>query len=180
MQQQSEQNQQIRAPPENSKLGNVTVLTATSTTAASNSCSDNLLAHNSETLGILTQFCNEKPSKYRNLVKICNELVKKVKNMFSLTGTRVVRSNSCKGPAYPGKGPKSAKGPNEDCGARKCYLGPNFWNLAPKGLTWQPCVDVSYCVNYFCRLWFIAQFTNYEHSYKKQNITEHQVNENSK
>jgi len=82
MQQQSEQNQQIRAPPENSKLGNVTVLTATSTTAASNSCSDNLLAHNSETLGILTQFCNEKPSKYRNLVKICNELVKKVKICF--------------------------------------------------------------------------------------------------
>jgi len=42
MQQQSEQNQQTRAPPENSKLGSVTVLTATSTTAASNRCSDEL------------------------------------------------------------------------------------------------------------------------------------------
>jgi len=40
----------------------------------------NLLSlNNSETLTILTKFCNQKPSKYRNLVKICNELVKKVK-----------------------------------------------------------------------------------------------------
>jgi len=30
---------------------------------------------------ILTKFCNQQPTKYRNLVKICNELtaVKKVK-----------------------------------------------------------------------------------------------------
>jgi len=41
-----------------------------------------LLSHNSETLGILTQFCNQNPSNYRNLVKICNELVKKVKNII--------------------------------------------------------------------------------------------------
>jgi len=40
----------------------------------------NLLSlDNSETLTILTKVCNQKPSKYRNLVKICNELVKKVK-----------------------------------------------------------------------------------------------------
>jgi len=35
-------------------------------------------------------------------------------------------------PVYPGKGP------NENFGASKCYLGPNLWNLAPKGPTWQP------------------------------------------
>jgi len=29
--------------------------------------------------------------------------------MVSETGLRVVISNSCKGPAYPGKGPKRAK-----------------------------------------------------------------------
>jgi len=52
--------------------------------------------------------------------------------MVSQTGHRVVRSNSCKGPAHPWKGP------NENFGANKCYLGPNFWNLAPKGPTWQP------------------------------------------
>jgi len=56
----------------------------------------NSLLLNSETLRILTKFCNEKPSKYRNVVKICNELVKKVKNMVSQTGSRVVRSNFCK------------------------------------------------------------------------------------
>jgi len=33
-----------------------------------------LLSHNSETLKVLTKFCNQKPSKYKNLVKICNEL----------------------------------------------------------------------------------------------------------
>jgi len=33
---------------------------------------------------------------------------------------------------YPGKGP------NKNFGANKFYLGPNCWNLAPKGLTWQP------------------------------------------
>jgi len=54
--------------------------------------------------------------------------------MVSQTGPREVKSNSCKRPVYPGKGP------NENLRASKCYLGPNFWNLAPKGPTWQPCV----------------------------------------
>jgi len=54
--------------------------------------------------------------------------------MVFQTGPRVVRSNSCKGPVYPGKGP------NKYFGASKHYLGPNFWNLAPQGLTWQPCL----------------------------------------
>jgi len=76
-------------------------------------------------------------------VKICNQLVKKVKKfMVSQTGPRVVRSNSCKGPVYPGKESKRAKGPNENFRFSKCYLGPNFWNLSPKGPTWQPCVLV--------------------------------------
>jgi len=39
---------------------------------------------------------------------------------------------------YPGKGQKRAKGPNQNIGASKCYLGPNFWNLAAKGSTRQP------------------------------------------
>jgi len=39
----------------------------------------NLLSLNSETLMILTKFCNQKPSKYKHLVKIYNETVKKVK-----------------------------------------------------------------------------------------------------
>jgi len=60
--------------------------------------------------------------------------------MVSQTGTKVVRSNSCKGPAYPGKGP------NEYFGANNCYLGPNVLNLAPKGPTWQ-------CVSEMSRLW---------------------------
>jgi len=30
------------------------------------------------------------------------------------------------------KDQKRANVPNENFGARKCYLGPNFWNLAPK------------------------------------------------
>ena len=68
----------------NSKLNNVTVLTATSTfgsvAAASNRYSDELtFTDNSKTPRILTKFCNKKPLKYRDLFKICNELVKKVK-----------------------------------------------------------------------------------------------------
>jgi len=31
------------------------------------------------------------------------------------------------------------KGPNEIFEANKCYLDPNFWNLVPKGSTWQAC-----------------------------------------
>jgi len=46
--------------------------------------------------------------------------------------TQVVRSNFSKGPVYPGKGP------NENFGASEWYLGPSFWNFAPKGPTWQP------------------------------------------
>jgi len=49
----------------------------------------------------------------------------------SQTGSRVVISNSCKGPVYPGKGPKKsqrqrakkepkAKGLNENLGASNC------------------------------------------------------------
>ena len=79
MQQQSEQNQQTRAPPENSKLGIVAVLTATSTTTATDILM-NLLPYNSETLKDSNQICNQTPLKYRNLAKIYNELVKKVKN----------------------------------------------------------------------------------------------------
>jgi len=52
--------------------------------------------------------------------------------MASQTGPRVVTSNSCKGPVYPGKWPKKAKGSNENFGASKCYLEPNFSNLSPK------------------------------------------------
>jgi len=68
----------------------------------------NFLSH-SETLMILTKFCNQTLSKYRNLMKICNQLVKKVKNMVSQTESRVVMSNSCKSPVYPGKGPKKSQ-----------------------------------------------------------------------
>jgi len=42
-------------------------------------------------------------------MKICNQLVKKVKNMVSQTESRVVMSNSCKSPVYPGKGPKKSQ-----------------------------------------------------------------------
>jgi len=38
---------------------------------------------------------------------------------------------------------KRAKAPNENFGASKGYLGPNFRNLAPKGPTWQPCTQPS-------------------------------------
>jgi len=57
----------------NSKLGNLTALTATIT------CSKQHL----ETPKPLTKFCNRKFSTFKNLVKICNRLVKKVKNVFS-------------------------------------------------------------------------------------------------
>ena len=57
--------------------------------------------------------------------------------MVSQTDTRVVRPNSCKEPNLSWK---RAKGPNENVVASKCYLGPNFWNLTPKGPTWRPCI----------------------------------------
>jgi len=46
--------------------------------------------------------------------------------MVSQTGPRVVRSNSCKGPVYPRKGPKKSQGPNDNFRPSKCCLGPNF------------------------------------------------------
>ena len=49
--------------------------------------------------------------------------------MVSQTGTRMVGPNSSKGTNSPRK---RAKGPNENVGASKCYLGPHFLNLAPK------------------------------------------------
>jgi len=55
--------------------------------------------------------------------------------MVSQTGTRVVRLNSCKGLNLSWK---RAKGPNENFLARKCYLGPYFWNLAPRGQPGNP------------------------------------------
>jgi len=58
--------------------------------------------------------------------------------MVSQTGPRVVRSNPCKGPVYPGKGTKKSQRAKQNFWASKCYLGPNFWNLAPKGPIWQP------------------------------------------
>jgi len=53
----------------NNKLDNAKVLTATYTSSygKSNRYSDELtFTDNSETLRILTKFCNQKPSKYRN------------------------------------------------------------------------------------------------------------------
>ena len=44
--------------------------------------------------------------------------------MLSLTGPRVVGSNSCKGPVY------RREAPNENFGASKCYLGSNFWKIS--------------------------------------------------
>jgi len=72
------------------------------------------------------------------MVKICNQLVKKVKKyrVPDRNQGRVARHNSCKGPNLS---QKRTKGPNEYFGASKCYFGPNFWNFAPKGPTWQPC-----------------------------------------
>ena len=103
----------------------------------------NLLSNNSVTLRNLTQFCNKKTSKYKNLVNICNELVKKVKKIWFLRqDPGWLDLIPARDQPIPEKGQKRAKGPNENSGARKCYLGPNFWNLAPKGPTWQPCLDV--------------------------------------
>jgi len=59
-----------------SNLGNVTALTATSATAASNRYSDELTFTLTQKL---TKFCNRKPSKYKNLVKICYPSGQKVK-----------------------------------------------------------------------------------------------------
>jgi len=42
--------------------------------------------------------------------------------MVSQTWLRVVRFNSCKGPVYPGKGPKKSQRTKGNCGASKCYL----------------------------------------------------------
>jgi len=72
-------------------------------------------------------------------VKICNQLVKNVKKygfsdrtqggqIWFLQGTKSILE----------KGQKRAKGPNQNFGASKCCLGPNFWNLAPKRSIWQP------------------------------------------
>ena len=116
----------------NSKSGNVTVLTATQQVTG---ILMNLLSHNSETLRILTKFCNKKPSKYRNLVKICDELVKKRQISQTVGRTQGGQRSDlilARGQPILEKGQKRAKGSNENFGANKYYLGRNFWNLAPK------------------------------------------------
>jgi len=55
--------------------------------------------------------------------------------MVYQTGTRVVRSNSCKGPAYPGKGPKKCQSAKRKfCGQQVLY-GTKFLKFGPKGAT---------------------------------------------
>jgi len=71
-------------------------------------------------------------------VKICNQLVENVKKYGFAVRTRWSELIFAGGQIYPGKGPKkNNKGPNQNVGASKCYLGPNFLNLVPKGSTWQ-------------------------------------------
>jgi len=71
------------------------------------------------------------------MVKICNKLVKKVKKMFFFSdmnqGGQTMR--------HPSR--KRAKKPNENFGASKCYLGPNFWNLAQKGQPGNPACNTT-------------------------------------
>ena len=110
------------------------------------SYSDELTFILPQKLRIPTKFCNRKPSKLRNFVKICKQLVTKVFKNVSQTGPRLVRSNSCKGPNLRCK---RAKGPNENCGASKCHLGPNFCTLAPKRLTWPPWPDSTLTISDF-------------------------------
>ena len=65
---------------------------------------------------------------------------KEWKNMVSQTGPRgwsdLILAT---GQSILEMGEKRDKGPNENFGATNRYLGPNLWNLAPKGPTWQPC-----------------------------------------
>jgi len=65
-------------------------------------------------------------------VKICNELVKTVKNMVSQTGPRVDRSNSSKGPAYPGKGPKKSQRAKRKFWGHRLLFGTKFLKFGPK------------------------------------------------
>ena len=58
--------------------------------------------------------------------------------MVTQTGLRVVRSNFARAKSILEKGQKTSKRPNHTFGASNNYLGSNFWNLAPKGPTWQP------------------------------------------
>jgi len=61
------------------------------------------------------------------LVQICNQFVKNVtKIWFHRQDTGKSDLIFARGQIYPGKGP------NKNFGVRKCDLGPNFWNLAPK------------------------------------------------
>jgi len=70
----------------------------------------NLLSLNSETPRILTKFCNQKSSKYRNLVKICNELVKKWKIWFLRQDPAWSELILARGQPTLEKGQKRAKG----------------------------------------------------------------------
>jgi len=63
-------------------------------------------------------------------VKICNQLSQNSEEIWFLRQDPGWSDlNFCRGQIYP------AKGPNKNFWTSKCYLGPNFWNLAPKGST---------------------------------------------
>jgi len=65
-------------------------------------------------------------------VKICNELVKEVKKYVFQTGPRVVRSNFCKGPVYPGKGPKKSQKAKRKFWGQQVVFGAKYLKFGPK------------------------------------------------
>jgi len=52
--------------------------------------------------------------------------------MISQTGPRVVRSNSCKGPAYSGKGLKKSQRGKRKFWGQKVLFGTKFLKFGPK------------------------------------------------
>jgi len=52
--------------------------------------------------------------------------------MVSQTGPRVVRSNSCKGPVYPGKGPKKSQRDKQKFWGQQVLFGANYLKFGPR------------------------------------------------
>jgi len=52
--------------------------------------------------------------------------------MVSQTGPSVVRSNSCKGPVYPGKGPKKSQRAKQKFWGQQVLFGTKVVKFGPK------------------------------------------------
>ena len=112
--------------------------------------------------------------------------------MVSQTGPRVVRSKSCKGPVYPGKGAKKSQRAKRNFWGQKVLFGTKFLKFGPKKAKLETLTDSNICTKSTdCKGYIITThykakkvelsryYCNNEwHEYHPKNTKRQNINEN--